>query len=199
MSDPQFTDHSSVHMLPSEADTLALAQQLAHRLKPGMVVTLSGDLGAGKTTLVRAVLRELGVTGAIKSPTYTLVEPYLIPLEIPLEPSLEPSLEPHHPKNSPHPTHVKVISDIYFYHFDFYRFVDPDEWLEAGFGEYFDGAAVALIEWPERAGDLLPQPDLQLTLTLPEPPASGRIATLQAHTEAGKTALKCLKPRTKKT
>jgi tRNA threonylcarbamoyladenosine biosynthesis protein TsaE len=81
-------------------------QQLAPLLSPGMVVWLDGDLGAGKTTLVRALLRALGHTGPVKSPTYTLVEIY-------------------------------VISRIYWYHFDFYRFNFPEEFLDAGLWRVF--------------------------------------------------------------
>jgi tRNA threonylcarbamoyl adenosine modification protein YjeE len=71
-----------------------------------MVVWLDGDLGAGKTTLVRAVLRAFGHAGPVKSPTYTLVEVY-------------------------------VVSSIYLYHFDFYRFNEAEEFEDAGLGEYF--------------------------------------------------------------
>ncbi len=62
--------------LPAESDTLALGAELAPHLQPGMVVTLSGELGAGKTTLARGILRGLGHTGKVKSPSFALVEPY---------------------------------------------------------------------------------------------------------------------------
>ncbi len=65
--------------LPGEAATAALAARLAPALAPGMVVWLTGGLGAGKTTLVRGLLRALGHTGAVRSPTFTLLEPYNLP------------------------------------------------------------------------------------------------------------------------
>jgi tRNA threonylcarbamoyladenosine biosynthesis protein TsaE len=62
--------------LPDEAATTAFAARLAHALQPGLVIYLRGDLGAGKTTLVRALLHKLGYAGRVKSPTYTLIERY---------------------------------------------------------------------------------------------------------------------------
>jgi tRNA threonylcarbamoyladenosine biosynthesis protein TsaE len=63
-------------LLPAEADTLALGAALAPCLEPGLVIYLSGELGAGKTTLARGILRGLGHAGKVKSPSFTLVEPY---------------------------------------------------------------------------------------------------------------------------
>lgn len=64
--------------LQDEAATLALGAKLTHSMEPGTVVFLHGNLGAGKTTLVRGYLHALGYTGAVKSPTFTLVEEYLL-------------------------------------------------------------------------------------------------------------------------
>lgn len=99
-------------------------------------VTLEGTLGAGKTTFVRHLLHALGVTGRIKSPTYAVLEPYEL-------------------------ADGSVIS-----HFDFYRFADPHEFLEAGLRERFEAPGLKLAEWPDRAGGLLPEPDLRLRLEI---------------------------------
>ncbi len=72
---PPISDNSRI-FLSDEAATIALAARLACALKAGMVIYLRGDLGAGKTTLVRALLQTLGYTGRVKSPTYTLLEQY---------------------------------------------------------------------------------------------------------------------------
>jgi tRNA threonylcarbamoyladenosine biosynthesis protein TsaE len=141
--------------LPDEAATLAFGAQLARALVPGLTIYLVGDLGAGKTTLTRGVLRGLGYTGKVKSPTYTLLELY-------------------------------TVSSLYLYHFDFYRFADPQEWLDAGFREYFNADSVCIVEWPEKAGEFLPAPDLRIQL---EAQQSGRSLHVHAETEAGKQCL----------
>jgi tRNA threonylcarbamoyladenosine biosynthesis protein TsaE len=150
-------DHITLN-LSDEAATMALGARLAEALHGGLAIWLKGNLGAGKTTLVRGLLRGLGYEGKVKSPTYTLVEPY-------------------------------VISGLYLYHFDLYRFVDPEEWEAAGFRDYFNAQSVCLIEWPEKAGDLLPPADMEIAL---EPSGAGRTATLTARTELGEKCLNAL-------
>ncbi|MEX2488387.1 MAG: tRNA (adenosine(37)-N6)-threonylcarbamoyltransferase complex ATPase subunit type 1 TsaE [Pseudomonadales bacterium] len=76
MNDNSDARHRFSWHLPNEAHTLELGRALASLLDTGMVVYIEGELGAGKTTLCRGFLRELGVTGPVKSPTFTLVEPY---------------------------------------------------------------------------------------------------------------------------
>jgi tRNA threonylcarbamoyladenosine biosynthesis protein TsaE len=140
-----------VRFLADEQATTELGAALSAVLRPGMVVFLSGDLGAGKTTLARALIQALGHAGRVKSPTYTLVEIY-------------------------------VISSLYLYHFDFYRFNDPEEWEEAGFREYFNDASICLVEWPEKAGGLLPPADIEIALHVA---GDGRQARITAVTGKG--------------
>ena len=122
----------------------------ADRLR-GLVLHLRGELGSGKTTLVRGLLRALGYPGRVKSPTYTLVEPY-------------------------------SLLRLHLYHFDFYRFKDRSEWLSSGFREHFNPESLCIVEWPERAWDLLAPPDVEIHLRYH---ADGRIAALAAHTAPG--------------
>jgi tRNA threonylcarbamoyladenosine biosynthesis protein TsaE len=146
--------------LDAESATLAFGAALARALFPGLKIYLRGNLGAGKTTLVRGILRGLGYREKVKSPTYTLVELY-------------------------------KVSSLYLYHFDFYRFADPEEWEEAGFREYFGAESVCLVEWPEKAGEMLPPPDLEVTLAVEQ---EGRRIEVAAMTEKGRKCLTRMKP-----
>ena len=131
---------SKESILGDEAATLACGEQFAKVVRAGLVVYLHGDLGAGKTTFVRGVLHALGHVGKVKSPTYTLVEPYQIL--------------------------VNKVFNYTFYHFDLYRFIDENEWEEAGFRDYFNPQSICMIEWPEKAEHVLPIPDVHVQLSL---------------------------------
>ncbi|MBB5213819.1 tRNA (adenosine(37)-N6)-threonylcarbamoyltransferase complex ATPase subunit type 1 TsaE [Parapusillimonas granuli] len=74
------------------------------------------------------------------------------------------------------------LSNLYFYHLDFYRFSDSNEWLDAGFRDILHENAIVLIEWPEQAGALLPPPDLDIHLEYAD---TGRQASLTAHSDKG--------------
>ena len=102
--------------LTDEAATMQFGEVLAKAIKPNLTIYLHGDLGAGKTTLVRGLLHALGHVGKVKSPTYTLVEPYQIKFN--------------------------VDSSLNLYHFDLYRFNDDEEWEAAGFRDYFNAESV---------------------------------------------------------
>lgn len=129
---------------PDEAACAADAAAIARRLRAvpaaaDAYVALEGGLGAGKTTFVRHLLRALGETGRVKSPTFAVHEPYR-------------------------------VAGIEVAHFDFYRFTDPREWLDAGFRDAFAAPGLKLAEWPQRAGTGLPEPDLRLAIGVASPP-----------------------------
>jgi tRNA threonylcarbamoyladenosine biosynthesis protein TsaE len=148
-------NHNFTRDLSGEAATLDFGKALAEVIVPGLTVYLHGDLGAGKTTLVRGLIHALGYAGKVKSPTYTLVENY------PIQTS---------------------VSTFNIYHFDLYRFNDDEEWEAAGFRDYFNDESVCLIEWPEKAAHVLPLPDINLTFTILD---QHRKITLDATTEKG--------------
>lgn len=121
---------------------------------------LHGDLGSGKTSFTRHLLQALGVSGRIKSPTYAVVESY----------ELERDGKP-----------------LSIWHFDFYRFKDPQEWEDAGFRDMFAAPGLKICEWPDKAAGFLPQADLDLLLQVNDD--ESRTVTLTAHSETGRSLL----------
>ena len=143
--------------LPTERASEEVAARLAACLVSPLVITFSGEIGAGKTTLIRAMLRCLGVTTAIKSPTFTLIETY-------------------------------QTSHLQIHHVDLYRVHDESELDYIGFRDYFSDDAVCCIEWPERGGSCLGNPDVEFSLSLK---GVGRELHACAHSPAGASMLSC--------
>ncbi len=134
---------SLADLLPTEtaapAETLALGRRLAAALGPGGVVALYGDLGAGKTHLVKGICAGLGVAPeAVTSPTFAIAQEY------------DGRTEEGHP--------------LPLYHLDAYRIERPEEFFELGYEQYFFGDGVALVEWPERVEALIPEDAVRLRL-----------------------------------
>ncbi|HCN87808.1 MAG TPA: tRNA (adenosine(37)-N6)-threonylcarbamoyltransferase complex ATPase subunit type 1 TsaE [Oxalobacteraceae bacterium] len=145
-----FKDH-----LNDEAGTIALGAALARALAPGLTIYLHGDLGTGKTTLTRALLHAAGYAGHVKSPTYTLAEPYTVTIA------------------------GKALTVV---HFDLYRMAGAEEFLDAGFREEFNENQVCIVEWPENAAPVLPSPDIDVSLTVA---GRGRDVELSALSDKG--------------
>jgi tRNA threonylcarbamoyladenosine biosynthesis protein TsaE len=120
--------------LENEAATVAYAQKLAGQIKPGQVIALSGELGAGKSVFARALMRALGVTDeALPSPTFALIQTY-------------------------DGDGCKVA------HMDWYRLDDADGIEMLGVRDYFTLPWISIIEWPERAPDLLPPDAIRIEI-----------------------------------
>ena len=173
MAQNSFTQHCR-----QEADTAALAQKLALSLShlfqanpsTHLNISLEGDLGAGKTAFARHLIQALGYEGRVKSPTYTLCEPYPI------------HIKDGNPSNA---------ASITAHHFDLYRMKDPLEWQEAGFAEHFDEPGFCLVEWPDKAEGTLPRFDIRIHLAASNDEHAREIR-FQALSQNGSQVLKSL-------
>jgi tRNA threonylcarbamoyladenosine biosynthesis protein TsaE len=164
-----------------EAATVTLVKSLARALSKSIVsqlsqnpsrahlhISLQGDLGSGKTTAVRYLLKQLGYTGKVKSPTYSLCEPHQL------------QINQH---------------SIQLYHFDFYRMQSFSEWIEAGLQEHFSSheSTICIVEWPEKAGNTLPTMDLSVGIkasdSLDHYKEYERLVTFHANTSIGQELL----------
>ncbi len=115
--------------LADESQQVALAREVAQHLGSSFIILLKGDLGVGKTTFARGFIQASGFEGVVKSPTYTLVEPY------------------------------PISNNRMCYHFDLYRLANPEELEFTGARDYFNENDVCLVEWPEKAEGFLPPAD----------------------------------------
>lgn len=149
--------------LSSEEDTAHFAKMLADGLSNLLPLNvpincwLIGELGTGKTTFTRHLLKSLGHSGKVKSPTYNLCEPYKIQLN-----------------------HGQLEVN----HFDLYRMTHPKEWEESGFRDTLSNPELSLIEWPQKAEGTLPQPDLTIHLDYLD--ENSRTINVEAYSNIGK-------------
>ncbi len=119
----------SINELPDVAD--AVLDALGNRT----VVAFRGEMGAGKTTLIRAIMAALGSEDTISSPTFAIVN------------------------------HYSTAANEAVYHFDFYRIERPEEAFDFGYEEYFYSGNLCLVEWPEKIEALLPEEAMTVTIT----------------------------------
>ena len=164
-------------LLSSEVETAEIASKFALAISTllkesnssktatnlALHISLIGDLGAGKTTFTRYLLKALGHQGKVKSPTYTLCEPYQL---------------------------VMGSYEFSLHHFDLYRMRYAEEWLDAGFRDTFSNPGICIVEWPEKAEGTLPAVDAELHLTMNDD--ESRELIIKAISSRGKALLEAL-------
>ncbi len=131
------------YAIDSEPDMQAFGRTLVEKLPRGTLVSLSGELGAGKSVLARAMIHALGYNGRVKSPTYTLIETY----------DVEGSSDEHRYRIA---------------HMDLYRLADPEELDYLGFEDVSRQCDLMIIEWVEMGGDRVPEPQVRITIEYAE-------------------------------
>lgn len=136
--------------VPDEAAMERLGAELAPLLPPACLITLTGELGAGKSLLARSIIHAFGYEGRVKSPTYTLMETYSA--------------------KQPNGIHLKIA------HLDLYRLNSPEELDYLGFDDILNTNDLVMIEWPEQAAGRLPQASLEISIAYSD--GSGRAVEL---------------------
>ena len=169
-------------LLSSEVETAEIASKFAVAISTllkesnssksatnlALHISLIGDLGAGKTTFTRYLLKALGHQGKVKSPTYTLCEPYQLVMD-----------------------GLSVAArEFSLHHFDLYRMRYAEEWLDAGFRDTFSNPGICIVEWPEKAEGTLPATDAELHLTMNDD--ESRELIVKATSSNGKALLEAL-------
>ena len=122
--------------IQSPAQLPEAAKQFVQAMDQNTVFAFYGKMGAGKTTFIKAICEELGVTDVINSPTFSIVNEY----------------------------RSDTTGEL-IYHFDFYRIKKIEEVYDMGYEDYFDSGAVCFIEWPELIDDLLPGDAVKVSIT----------------------------------
>lgn len=116
-------------------DMIELGKNLAEQIKPGMVIALTGSLGAGKTTFVKGIANGLGIMDEITSPSFTIIKEY-------------------------------YDGRLPLYHMDLYRIDNHEELYMIGFEELIYGSGLSIIEWSEKAEELLPNSSINIDITI---------------------------------
>ena len=129
---------NTIH-IQSEEELQMVARELLDALNGRTVVALRGEMGAGKTTLIRALAEVMGVEDQVTSPTFALVNEY------------------------------RSAKGERLFHFDFYRIDDLREAYDLGYEEYFYSGDLCLVEWPEKVEPLLPEEVVELTIRVDSP------------------------------
>lgn len=112
------------------------AEEFVSQIPDHKIIAFYGNMGAGKTTFIKAICHALGVSEGVNSPTFTLVNEYRTPNGTPV------------------------------YHFDFYRLNKPEEAFDIGVEEYFESGFLCLMEWPEKVEQILPPETLKVKISV---------------------------------
>jgi tRNA threonylcarbamoyladenosine biosynthesis protein TsaE len=123
-------------IIPDKSHLREAAKHFLRETAGYRIIAFYGQMGSGKTTFIKALCKEMGVTDTVTSPTFTLINEYRRPGDVPV------------------------------YHFDFYRITKISEVLDFGIEEYFDSASPCFMEWPELIEPLLPPETLRISVTV---------------------------------